>query len=461
MPSLSLGRPLLQSPRAGTSAPAEMTPPLTPASARASTDGKVKSRTSSLSKSHQVGAPLPENIIPPLRELHAESPSRRLPSTPSMIPSQSDSSSTGEVAFSSDLPLLKVPGLYELRTDSFGGSTEYGRGAWSVVAQADYREPTSTGALTPWSSLPSPPLSPVVSCETSDSRIVAVKAPLPNSLEKPRPVLEKEARILSYLNRLKGQKASLVRDYVVPFLGFEPTTGSLVYEALPLTLAAFSQQKARASRDGFSTRSMQEPVVGPQQWQHFAIRLVTGLAFLHDQKVVHGDVKPMNILLRMSPNSKADPFGGAASLFDPVYCDFTSSRVEQGIEPEEVNAVSTEYTAPELLEAFYHRRSQRAVTTFASDVFALGATLLVPAIGQDLYADIKISIQRLTMARLGQPLDAARGGDEASRIMKGRLVDRAVAGALKKNAEQRWTASTWREVLLAEKEGWENGKGPA
>jgi serine/threonine protein kinase len=207
---------------------------------------------------------------------------------------------------------------------------------------------------------------------------------------------------------------------------------------------------------------MLEPMVGARQWLHFANRLVSGLSHLHKHGVIHGDIKPANVLLKMASSrapapggahpdqpsmEDADPFDGNI-LFDPVYCDFSSARVEQaGVVPEEISAVTTSYTAPELLEALHQRKEHRAVATVAADIFALGCTLLVPATGDELYHNINNNLHRITLARHGKPLDYARNGEQASRVMKGKLVDTVLLGAVEKEAAGRWSTADWRAVI--------------
>ena len=371
-------------------------------------------------------------------------------------------------SFSAVMVPRELHGRVEIQGDPSRGFTEYGKGAWSVVYQAVYLDEPPLNRNGTALGMPSPPVSPVQvgSMRPPGPRMVAVKAPLKAQVEKSEPILWKEARILTYLQPSFPASASSRQEHIVTFLGFETNACALVLEGLPLTLLSFSQTRAKAARDAFSTRNMHEPVVGTQQWLIMATHLVDGLDYLHAMNVVHGDIKPANILLRARPPIKRDAVADTTTLFDPVYCDFSSARVMQpGIVAEPVSAVTASYTAPELLEALRPRSSDRVavvpVVTYASDVFALGATLLVPATGREPYSDASSSMQRLAAAIQGQPLAAAQQGQQASRVMKGGLVDRFIERAVANKPAERWDARSWKMMVERESEGYDGYAGLA
>ena len=97
----------------------------------------------------------------------------------------------------------------------------------------------------------------------------------------------------------------------------------------------------------------------PFQIIRIAARLSEGIAYLHRNGVVHGDIAPDNILMR-----------GPA---DPVLIDFGSSLFgdEEEIEsrpPARLRAVKDGYSAPEIYDRKIHPSA-------ASDMYSLGATL--------------------------------------------------------------------------------------
>ena len=310
------------------------------------------------------------------------------------------------------------------------GREEYGRGVWSVVYRA-----IETVDSSPSPGILTPPTSPAHNSKAGHpTSILAIKAPTRRDANK---VLKEEARILTYIHR-----APIAADHVVAFYGYDETTHALVLDAVPLSLDAKTKSAVKDARNNFSTRTMFDPVIGSSQWSELAEGLIGGLAYLHSRGCVHGDIKPANVLLQ--------PTGQGS--FRPLYCDFSSSHIldpeSPGIEIEEVGAVTTDFTAPELLQSFYRRNGQRAVATFASDVFALAVTLLVAATGESPYAGARMEIQKVGMAKEGKPLEFARAGDQASRIMKGKIVDRVVKGALERDPSKRIRAEDWRLQLV-------------
>lgn len=334
-------------------------------------------------------------------------------------------------------PYLK---RYELLGSVGAGFEEYGRGAWSTVYRAIECLPGKIPApLTPPMS---PPNSPK---QAGINRLLAVKAPSRGDAHR---ILQQEARVLSYLHSFPR-----AATYLVPFHGYDQSLHSLIFSAIPLNLESHVKQAARTARSSLSMKTMFHPIVGVEEWSDLADHLIGGLAFLHSQNCVHGDIKPANILLQWSGDSVT-----------PLFCDFSSSRVivtstdpGEADEVEEVTAVTPDYASPELLVGLHGRTpGMRAVITPASDVFSLGVTLLFAATGESPYASARMEVQKLTMAREGRPLDFARCGEGASRVMMGKLVDQIVAMGVQKEVSKRVEAKEWlsRTQYLVEKEKW-------
>ena len=340
------------------------------------------------------------------------------------------------------------PKRYELLGSVGSGFEEYGRGAWSTVFRAIECHPGKVSApLTP-------PLSPPNSPKQAGiSRLVAVKAPSRNDAH---PILQQEARILTYLHSFPG-----AAPYLVPFHGYDQPLHSLIFSAIPLNLDSYVKQAARAARSSPSMKTMFDPVIGTKEWSDLAEHLISGLAFLHSHNCVHGDIKPANILLLQSSRDDA--------AITPLFCDFSSARVivpstadpggqEDDTDVEEVTAVTPDYTSPELLVGLHGRTpGMRAVVTPASDVFSLGVTLLFAAIGESPYASARMEVQKLAMAREGRPVDFARSGEGAARVMRGKMVERVVSMGVEKEVKKRVNAKEWlsrmKEFIgVAEKE---------
>ena len=315
---------------------------------------------------------------------------------------------------------------------------ELGYGAWSTVYGAVQDiEPVKSSTNLP----PTPPTTPTTGVTFSSKKLLAVKKP---SSRQAHGILLKEAKILTYLH--SHANAS---NHLVPFHGFDLARHSIILDAVPLSLETHAKA---ATRRPLSTKTMFDPIIGAEEWAGLAEGLIGGLAFLHGIGCVHGDIKPANVLLR--PAS-----GGPLT---PLYCDFSSAHIisrpagdKEEEEVEEVSAVTTEYLSPELLQALSPRNPDRAVATYASDVFALGVTLLFAALGDGPYAGARLASQRLGMAKEGSPLEFARRGDQASRVMKGRAVDGALKGALAKEAGKRMAVSDWRDAIREIGKSWQ------
>lgn len=325
------------------------------------------------------------------------------------------------------------PGRYQLLGSASAGFQEYGRGVWSVVYRA-VEIADKVSANTPLTPPTSPPSSPA---QAGVNGILAVKAP---SRRDAHQILEKEARVLTYLHSFP--EAS---DHLVPFYGYDQAWSSLILGPIPLNLETRAKTAGATARINFSTRTMLDPVMGAVEWANLAVDLVDGLVFLHAANCVHGDIKPANILLHPSSTTN--------SLI-PLFCDFSSARViassdsrqgETEEEIEQVSAVTADYTSPELLASLLRRDG--AIVTPASDVFALATTLLMAAIGESPYAGARTEVQKLGMAKEGRPLEFARNGNGASRIMKGKMVEKIVMGAVENKVEKRLTAVEWKTVV--------------
>ncbi|KAL2045690.1 hypothetical protein N7G274_002120 [Stereocaulon virgatum] len=328
-------------------------------------------------------------------------------------------------------------------TKEYNLHEELGFGVWSTVYRASEIPEPAVG------SPPSPPESPLDRPIPDSKKVIAVKKPHRRDAHK---ILESEARILTYLH--SNQDAS---NYLVPFHGWDATTHSLILSAIPLNLESHTRS---AKQVPLTTKTMFDPIIGALEWADLAENLISGLLFLHSHSCVHGDIKPANILLR--PNHDDD------SKYTPLYCDFSSSHIiSSTTEPEEISAITTDYTSPELLSAIHHHHNNnnskntttnnRAVATYSSDVFALAVTLLFAAIGESPYAGARMEIQKVGMAKEGLPLEFARKGEQASRVMRGRAVERALKGGLAKRVQERLSVAEWRDVMGEVVRGWRDG----
>ena len=316
----------------------------------------------------------------------------------------------------------------EIMKDSAGHKLLFGQGAWSTVYRAIGHPTPFPGSGEPPSSFPPPPVTPT-------PLLVAVKAPARSDAA---PILMSEARVLSHL-------MGCVRsdEFVIPFYGLIFATTSLVLRAVPLSLHDHVKICAYRARCTDAVKCSHAPVIGSTKtWLSLAHQIVGALAWLHDEAgVVHGDIKPGNILL--------SPSHDEASVFPflPLLADFSSSQILSSAEitPNTLSAMTPEYTAPELLLSTI-LKDPKSVATTASDVFSLAVTLLVCATGE-LMVYSGSRWQRQAMATQGWlVLDHVRNGDLGTRVSPGGVVDQVLEKAVLRST-LRISARRWLLVI--------------
>ena len=361
-----------------------------------------------------------------------------------------------------DLQTIECPFEFDLVKNPGGRPELFGQGVWSKVYRATGRS-RLTGSIASSHGALTPPKSPAHHVPL----VVAVKAPISKAS---RVILENEAYILSRLMRTPGQES-----FVVPFYGFIPTTHSVVLKAVPLSLSKHIAACNKVTSLRESSLTSTAPVVGSVPiWRNLTGLLVSALAWLHDfAGVVHGDIKPANILLC------ADHLAGPDSFpFRPLLIDFSSSHIlttstspmsydtpspsspspspsttpTSPSSPFVLSAVTREFTAPELLRPAV-LRDPTSTPTPESDVFSLAVTLLVCATG-DLAVYPGNVYQRQHMAVHGwEVLEFVRNGDAGSRVPVGGVVEQVLEKAVLKVGRGRIAARDWVE-LIERKGGW-------
>ena len=329
---------------------------------------------------------------------------------------------------------------------------ELGRGAWSTVysaTQGPSVQISSTSAIATAAFPLTPPNSPPAK-KSAASLLLAVKVP---ARRDARPILEKEGRILTHA--VSKPKCA---DYVVPFYGFHVPTWSLVMADIPMDLDNLIKTRRSEIRQMTVEVGRYDPILTTATWLDLASHLVSGLIFLHDNSIFHGDIKPSNVLVQPEATS-------THQKFKYLYCDFSSSRIAESVgvpseselisSDDEITAITTEYAAPELLttlrESVRDSSATRAVATAAADVYALGVTLLVAATGDSPYEGVQMEMQRLSMAREGRPLEFMRSGgiSQALRVKKNGLVDRCLEGSVRRDETKRFSLSEWMNILAS------------
>lgn len=323
----------------------------------------------------------------------------------------------------------------ELQRSDDGQPLEYGHGVWSAVYMATSRWSSCDSGLTP-------PSSPATS-----NRVLAVKSPLRRDAH---PVLEAEARILTRIARTPGKDR-----YVVRFHGYIPPSHSIVMSAVPLALSTYIGDRAAIAQQNFSIRTMLDPVLGMTQWHDLAVQLISGLSWLHKEpRVVHGDIKPQNILLRPRQES-GDNGHSDQDLFpyEPLYTDFSSaydmssphSTLSGTATP--LSALTPPFAAPELLSVAALKSSD-PLATQASDVFSLAVTLLAAATGDLVLYPGASSMQRLAMSREGhRVIDFVRSGTHGTRVPRNGLVEKSLKPAVVRDPNERINPEEWLRAI--------------
>lgn len=333
--------------------------------------------------------------------------------------------------------VLEFPHEIDLKRDEKGSLIEYGGGAWSIVYEASIAQPSSPSPL-----VSTPPLSPV-----SPNRLLAVKSP---SRRDAHAVLKEEARIMTRFLHVPGKER-----HVVPFHGFISSSHSIVMTAVPLTLSTYLTKQAAAARETVSTRTMFQPVIGMSQWLALARSLTEGLSWLHNQAhVVHGDIKPHNILLNpLNTSLEQAEITVNFSSTDILYADFSSSheiRREGTLSSAPVTAISAltpPYAPPEFLSSS-SLKSSSVVPSTSSDVFSLAVTLIAAATGDLLLYPGTSSMQRLSLSQDGhRVLEHVRSGSNGPRVPRNGVVDRVLKPAVVKVPDERITPDEWLEMI--------------
>jgi len=146
----------------------------------------------------------------------------------------------------------------------------------------------------------------------------------------------------------------------------------------PLLLVVTEFMAGGSLHDRLFERKKGQPLSGPQR-NCIAVQMTEGLAYLHHSRIVHRDLKSMNILLDSAGNAKICDFGLAQQM------KVESTHITRKHDGE---GGSPRYMAPECYDPCHGKLTEKV------DIWALGCILIEVFAGVLPYADC------VTMAQL-------------------------------------------------------------
>lgn len=238
-----------------------------------------------------------------------------------------------------------------------------------------------------------------------DDHSIAIKTPGDRSA---RSVIEREAEILADLSAMPNAS-----NHIVQYLAYIRESDSLALEYLPNNLGMLCRPR------GLEAASLRLA----------SSQLVAGLSFLHENNVIHGDIKPANILIRQTHE-------GLRFL----YCDFSASRYDNPESKPSESAGTYDFMSPEDFRL-------DCVSTKASDIYSLGMTLLAAALGRSVYSDIPNAFALRACAASGCPLQLVQGDVGFEKKLEDAGLMESLKAVLKKDANGRLVARQWVAAL--------------
>lgn len=164
----------------------------------------------------------------------------------------------------------------------------------------------------------------------------------------------------------------------------------------------------------------------PRRALLIASQVAAALADAHSVEVVHRDVKPGNVLMRVRATPEDDDFA--------YLCDFGIARTaaDAGSAPETAGVIGTlAYLAPERLDG--------RPASPASDVYALGCLLWALLTGAPPYSGSQLHVIR---SHSDAPVPQLEGTDPRTRAVNALLEE-----MMAKRPEQRLTAASARRAI--------------
>jgi serine/threonine protein kinase len=305
--------------------------------------------------------------------------------------------------------------------------------SYIIITQAHPHQPFKICNLSDYSVLSTGPLlshSPLASVYVSNtvSNQYVVKQVTTRNAEKIKSLLH-EASILTHLSNFSGYQAVVVEFHGIDMGVDRNILPALVFEKMDCSLNDWAKQNLSQSSTSRRTSQL-KAVLGS-----VSLQLIGALSWLHEQgAVVHGDIKPANILVRCASDK------GSSKKFSLCFADFASACMVH--EPKLAHTGLTfAYMAPEKF------RNAHDPPTTGGDVWALAVTLLEIVAGRVPYSDMTPRVRKLAAIGNGEP--AANVEDEVRKVDCADFVVRVLGPALRKEPHDRIDAVDWSALAYA------------
>lgn len=304
---------------------------------------------------------------------------------------------------------------YDLPTDKKARQQHLlGAGQWSNVYLASTLAPSS-----PSSSPTSNSTFPAGDTRKSDIGLPTPRTSLDVDSTKPLTTREAYAIKLPYGRTAKTVLATEVEilsgiatrypdyaSYVVPFFGRDERNEAIVLEAMDTTLEAYVQNHLNTLGKEERQKALAKMFVP------IAKSLLEGLVWMGERGIVHGDIKPGNILISLQHLEE-----DVSDIPIPnriLYTDFSAATLPSMTKEKNPGAGAAgtwDFLSPVLIT------TKNAPSTASTDLWALAITLLQIVIGASPFdsAARGNNFRRREFIKMGNPLGMLRAGEDGLR----------------------------------------------
>lgn len=245
-----------------------------------------------------------------------------------------------------------------------------------------------------------------------DGRTIAAKIASSQAAEN---CLRHENRMLEYIHTSNIDTTNIIGHFTSVNQGME---AKVMLELAESDMMTVLLNTPRPRRPG--------PITGEDSWLVMSVQLASALRNLHSIGLVHGDIKPHNVLVTAKNVLKLADFETSMVLDDSTADEYQRDGFTV--------AGTTTYSAPECL------RFRQTQLTKEADVYALGVTLLVLACGEEPYASARTNIERIIQCQAGNPIRYMSSSASVKQCISP-LVQTVVGGCCHRDPVQRWTAT--------------------